>query len=241
MEHATPAAAAAFLATSPAALIMAAMERGATVAEAQAMAKDQSAWLTDQARLAFHTAFLAFKGETVRIVKNMQGSGEWMYADLPTVLAAVTGPLAKHGLTVSCKTTRDDPEWIEVTAEMRHSGGHVERFPMGAPPGEGGDLPAQDRAATTTILQRQSVKAACGVAEEGEDFATAGLTKKTMLREGWVAKAAQAANDPELKRILKEGEAAFRAARDSAGYADLAKAAQARREVFKAEPRAKRA
>lgn len=131
-------------------------------------------WNADQARQAYNEAFAAFKSEAITVVRNksvdagpLQGK---KYAELFSVVNAITPAMSKHGLSASWKLTKDEKDWIEVTCTLKHSKGHSESVFMGGPPDTGGaKSPVQARASTITFLERYTLKAVCGVAEEGDD------------------------------------------------------------------------
>jgi hypothetical protein len=128
---------------------------------------------------AYNEAFAAFKAEAVQVIKNklvtdgpLKGKG---YAELFSVVDAVTPALSKHGLSHSWKVTKDEKDWLEVTCILKHVRGHSESVSMGGPPDAGGAKSAiQARASTISYLQRYSLKAACGVAEKNDDNDGAG-------------------------------------------------------------------
>jgi hypothetical protein len=92
------------------------------------------------------------------------------YAELHSVVDALTPALSRHGLSASWKLTTDDKDWMVVTCYLRHSMGHEETASMGGPPDTGGAKnPIQARASTKTYLERYTLKAICGVAEGGDD------------------------------------------------------------------------
>jgi hypothetical protein len=134
----------------------------------------QERWEANEARKTYNAAFAAFKAEAVRIIKNrsvtdgpLRGKS---YAELHSVVDAVTPALSRHGLSASWKLTKDDPNWMEVTCYLRHVNGHEESVSMGGPPDAGGAKNAiQARASTKSYLERYTLKAICGVAEGGED------------------------------------------------------------------------
>lgn len=159
---------------SPAGMMMAAMDRGASLEQVEKMMELQERWAAGEARKAYNSAFAAFKAEAVRILKNrsvtdgpLRGKS---YAELHSVVDAVTPALSKHGLGASWKVTRDEKDWLEVTCTLKHADGHFEAVSMGGPPDAGGAKSAiQARASTISYLQRYTLKAICGVAEGGED------------------------------------------------------------------------
>lgn len=122
----------------------------------------------------FNEAFAAFKAEAIRIVKSRKVTDGPLrgkaYAELFSVVDAVTPALSKFGLSTSWKRTRDEKDWIEVTCTLKHVGGHSETVSMGGPPDAGGAKNAmQARQSTETYLERYTLKSILGVAEGGDD------------------------------------------------------------------------
>lgn len=159
---------------SPASMMLAALGRGASLADLKQMMDLQQQWEANEARKAYHKAFADFKAEAVKIIRNrgvdagpLQGK---RYAELHSVVDAVTPALSRHGLSASWKLTKDDKEWLEVTCTLSHAQGHSECVAMGGPPDAGGAKNAiQARASTVSYLERYTLKAICGVAEAGQD------------------------------------------------------------------------
>lgn len=159
---------------SPAGMMLAAMRQGASLEQVEKMMDLQARWEAGQARNAYNAAFAAFKAEAVHIVKNRRVTDGPLkgksYAELFSVVDAVTPALSRHGLSASWKLTRDEKDWIEVTCTLAHEKGHSETVAMGGPPDVGGAKNAiQARASTISYLERYTLKAICGVAEGGED------------------------------------------------------------------------
>jgi hypothetical protein len=164
---------------SPAGMMMAALQRGVSPEQIGQMMALQERWEAGEARKAYNVAFAAFKAEAVHIVRNRAVTAGPLsgksYAELHSVVDALTPALSKHGLSASWKLTKDDKEWMEVTCYLRHSQGHEESVSMGGPPDAGGAKNAiQARASTKTYLERYTLKAICGVAEGGDDNDGAG-------------------------------------------------------------------
>jgi len=159
---------------SPAARMLQALSQGASLEQIEKMMELQERWEAGEARKAYNVAFAAFKAEAVQIVRNRKVdngplSGK-SYAELHSVVNALTPALSKHGLSASWKLTRDEKDWMEVTCFLRHAQGHEESVSMGGPPDAGGAKNAiQARASTKSYLERYTLKAICGVAEGGED------------------------------------------------------------------------
>lgn len=159
---------------SPAALMLRAMGQGASLEQIEKMMDMQERWEANEAKKAYSQAFAAFKAEAVRIIKNRTVTDGPLknkaYAELHSVVDAVTPALSRHGLSASWKLTKDDKDWIEVTCILAHENGHSEAVSMGGPPDAGGAKNAiQARASTISYLERYTLKAICGVAEGGED------------------------------------------------------------------------
>lgn len=222
---------------APASLMMRALERGATPEQIGQMMALQERWEANEARKAYNVAFAAFKAEAVKIIKNksvtdgpLKGKA---YAELFSVVDAVTPALSRHGLSASWKITRDESGWIEVTCTLTHAQGHSEAVSMGGPPDAGGAKNAiQARASTKSYLERYTLKAICGVAEGGEDDDGAGGAKEALV-DTWKRRAEEASTYEETIKISKEGTEAFNKAKDVDGYRQFAAALQQRRAVLK--------
>lgn len=134
----------------------------------------QERWEASEARKAFLEAFAGFKAEAVTVIRNKKVTDGPLkgksYAELFSFVDAVTPALSKHGLSASWNITRDEKDWIEVTCTIEHLLGHAKRVAMGGPPDVGGAKnPIQARASTVTYLERHTLKAACGISEQGDD------------------------------------------------------------------------
>lgn len=171
---------------SPAALMLAAIDKGVDLDKLEKFMALQTQWEQREAEKAYNAAFSAFKAEAVSIlkgasVKNGPLSGR-RYAALNDVVDALTPGLSRHGLSASWKLTKDERDWIEVTCTLKHVDGHSESVSMGGPPDTGpGRNALQARASTKTYLERYTLKAICGVAEADDD--TDGNVEKAPARE----------------------------------------------------------
>ena len=159
---------------SPADMLMMLMSKGATLEQIEKVMDLQDRHQRREAEKAYNLAFAEFKAEAVRVLKNKHVTDGPLkgktYAELHSVVDAVTPALSKHGLSASWKLTRDEKDWIEVTCTLKHSGGHSESVSMGGPPDAGGAKNAiQARASSITYLQRYTLKAICGISEGGDD------------------------------------------------------------------------
>jgi len=159
---------------SPVDRMMAALANGASMEHMGQMLDLQERWERRQAEKDYNVAFANFKAEAVRVLKTtkvqlgpLAGKG---YAELHTVVDAVTPALSRNGLSAAWKITKDEKDWLEVTCTLKHIGGHAESVSMGGPPDSGGAKNAlQARASTKSYLERYTLKAICGVAEGGDD------------------------------------------------------------------------
>ena len=168
-------------AATPMAMLAMAVKQGMSLETIRELRSLQTEWEADEARKAFNAAFSAFKAEAVKIIKNKSVTDGPLkgkqYAELFAVVNAITPELSKHGLSASWKLTKDEKDWIEVTCTLKHVLGHSDSVSMGGPPDTGGAKSAiQARASTVSYLERYTLKAICGVSEQGDD--TDGAPKK---------------------------------------------------------------
>lgn len=170
-------------------------------------------WEANEARKAFNVAFADFKKDGVKITRRTEITdgplkGKF-YAQLSDVVSDITGALAKHGLSHSWRITKDEPQWIEVTCFLKHERGHVEAVSMGGEPDTGGaKSKIQARASTVSYLERYTLKAGTGTAEEGDDGDGAGDLMPEAEYRGWVT-AIEATTTKEAARAKwREGIAA---------------------------------
>jgi len=152
----------------------AAMDPNFDVAKLEKLLAVRDQWEATEARKAYNVAFSSFKAEAIVVVKNKPVTDGPLkgkkYAELSSVVNAVTPLLSKHGLSHSWKLTKDEKDWIEVTCTLKHILGHAETVSMGGPPDVGGAKNAiQARASSTNYLERYTLKAVCGIAEQGDD------------------------------------------------------------------------
>jgi len=156
-----------------------------TIKELRALQKEYEA---DEARKAYNTAFAAFKAQAVKIIKSKTVDAGPLagkkYAELFAVVNALTPALSANGLSAAWSITKDEKDWIEVTCTLKHTLGHSDSVSMGGPPDAGGaKSPIQARASTVSYLERYTLKAICGVSEQGDDKDGGGGEKKGMPEE----------------------------------------------------------
>lgn len=164
---------------SPASMMLSAMRQGASLDRIEKMLDLQERWERREAEKAFNDAFAAFRGEELTVLKDKQRTNGPLqgqkYATLHAFVQATKEALSKHGLSVSWKVTRDEPSWIEVTCVLKHKLGHSETVSMGGTPDNGPARNAlQARHSTVSYLERYTLKAICGLAEQDDDDDGAG-------------------------------------------------------------------
>ena len=151
----------------------AAMDPNFDVAKLEHLLKVRDQWQATEARNAFNEAFAQFKNEVIVVVKNRDVTDGPLkgkkYAELFSVVNAVTPLLAKYGLSHSWQV-KSEKDLIAVTCTLKHVLGHSESVTIDGPPDAGGAKNAiQARASTITYLERYTLKAVCGIAEQGDD------------------------------------------------------------------------
>lgn len=216
-----PAATAPAQAMTPDRLLALAVQQGADLEKLERLMALQERWEANEARKAFNESFAAFKAEAVEIIKNKQVTDGPLkgkrYAELFSVVNAVTPALSRHGLSASWRLTKDEKDWIEVTCTLKHILGHSDSVSMGGPPDAGGAKSAiQARASTISYMERYTLKAICGVAEQGDDIDGGG--NGSGMEEGVVADhlaAIDSASDAEsLRQIFGTAWKAAEVAKD---------------------------
>jgi hypothetical protein len=131
-------------------------------------------WRDDQAKQAFNTAFAAFKAEAVKLVRTKLITDGPLknkkHVELGEVVRVATPALSKHGLSISWRLSKDEPQWMEVTCTLRHQAGHSETVSMGGAPDAGpGRNAIQARGSAKTYLERYTATAILGLAPEEDD------------------------------------------------------------------------
>jgi len=146
-----------------------------------------------------------------------------------------TPALSKHGLSASWKLTKDEAQWIEVSCTIKHILGHSESVSMGGPPDAGGaKSPIQARASTVSYLQRYTLKAICGVSEQGDD--TDSRPAKRMDEKAvadWTARMDECATMAQWEKIWADTAKAATAAGDVEAYEALKANAAVKRKALK--------
>lgn len=162
---------------TPAHLLAVAVQRGATLDELRELMTLEREWRKDLALQAYNAAFAAFKAEAIKIVKTkrvrfetQKGVTDYKHAELSDIVDQVTPALSRHGLSASWRVKAQERDWIVVECTLRHAQGHSESVEMGGPPDQsGGKNAIQSIASAKTYLERYTLKAICGLAEQGDD------------------------------------------------------------------------
>jgi hypothetical protein len=185
----------------------------------------------DEARKAFDREFASFKAESIRIARNITVTDGPLkgkkYADLFAVCDALIPALSRFHFSHKWETTKDEPEWVEVTCTIRHELGVSERVSMGGPPDKGGAKNAiQARASTTTYLQRYTLLMAVGMASMGQDNdgSTHGAALEDIRYIDLMAAIESANNRVELQKAFGVAWKEAKAAGDSGSQAAFQKA-----------------
>lgn len=225
---------------NPMTMLAVAVNRGMDVATIKDLMDLQQRWEKAEAEKAYNTAFAAFKAEAVSVIKNRQVTDGPLrgksYAELYSVVDAVTPALSTHGLSASWKVTKDEKDWIEVTCCLKHVSGHSESVSMGGPPDVGGAKSAiQARASTISYLERYTLKAVCGVAEKGQDAdgaaPGAGMSEKEVTE--WCQKIEATTTEKAAKDVCADAIKAADAVNDLGAYKALKEAHKAHVDFIK--------
>lgn len=217
--------------TSPAAIMMNALERGADLSQIERMMNLQQQWLRLEAEKAYNLALADFKAENIKITKNKlvdfetrTGRTTYMHAELAQVVDAVGPALSRHGFGWSWKPEQSNG-LIRVSCILRHRLGHQESVTLEARADEsGGKNAIQAIVSTTTYLSRHTLKLITGTAESGDDDDGAeggGGTEPTPL-ELWTAKVKETKTRAALTEVMRAGKKVFKDANDPQGYQSFA-------------------
>lgn len=198
----------------------AALDPNFDVAKLEKLLSVRDQWAATEARNAYNEAFAAFKAEAIVVVKNRDVTDGPLkgkkYAELFSVVNAVTPLLAKYGLSHSWQV-KSEKDLIAVTCTLKHVLGHSESVTIDGPPDAGGAKNAiQARASTITYLERYTLKAVCGIAEQGDDNdgnGSGGQLDENALADHLSA-IDEAADEPSLKKAFAAAWSAAEAIND---------------------------
>lgn len=163
-------------AVTPMRLLEVAMSQGADLDKMEKLMALQERWEANEARKAYNAAIAKFKAENIKIIKDaavdftsQKGRTSYKHATLAGVIAQITEPLCKYGLSHSWRTSQDANK-ITVTCRIAHVAGHFEEVSIFAEPDNSGNKNSiQAVGSTITYLERYTLKAALGLAEADDD------------------------------------------------------------------------
>lgn len=216
---------------TPAMLLQIAVQQGADLDKLERLMALQERYEANEARRAYNDAFARFKSAAVKLVKNKEVAAGPLsgkrYAELHSVVNAVTPELSANGLSASWRITKDDKEWIEVTCTLSHVLGHSESVSMGGPPDTGGAKNGiQARASTVSYLERYTLKAILGLSEQDDDSDGGSSSEWTQSIEDTV-------NEKALNVLVRQATEHFNKARDAKGLGNFMFAATKHREFLR--------
>lgn len=152
---------------TPADMLMAAVEKGASIDQLEKLMALQERWEANNARKAFVAAMTEFKQKplTVRKDKTVSYSGtSYTHASLAEVVETVVQAMAVHGLSHRWTVEQKDKA-ITVACIITHNLGHSESVSLTAAADDSGKKNAiQQVASTVSYLERYTLMAACGLA-----------------------------------------------------------------------------
>jgi hypothetical protein len=171
--------------TSPAALMLQALGKGADLERIEKMLDLQERWERREAEKAFRQDFAAFRGENIIIPKTKHvdrgRGGSFDQAEYDEVCRRLSPALSRHGFSfrhdqrfghrrIVTDGVENDIGWVWVTCHLEHRLGHTESLELEGPPGDlSVNTPTQNMQTTASYLKRQSLLAITGTATGGED------------------------------------------------------------------------
>lgn len=161
---------------SPAAMMLAAMDRGASLEQVEKMMDLQERWERREAEKALNAALSAFRAEAIEVIKRKgvgyMGKTGWVgykHAELSDLVDGVAPALARQGLSHRWDVQQAGNQ-ITVTCILTHALGHSIQVSLTAGPDTSGNKnPIQAIQSAITAMQRHTLKAITGVAEKGDD------------------------------------------------------------------------
>lgn len=162
--------------SSPAALMMVAIEKGLDLDKVEKAMALQERWEANEARKAYHDAMAGFKANPPEIDKDRhvkfqtsKGLTEYRHASLANVTAKINSALSQHGLSAAWKVAQAD-RIITVTCTITHRLGHFESTSLSAAPDDSGSKnPIQAVGSTISYLERYTLLALTGLATHDMD------------------------------------------------------------------------
>lgn len=176
--------------TSPAEMMMAAMNKGMELEKLEKFMALQERWEANEAKKAYHEAMAAFKGNPPQIEKDRKvsykassGITAYAHASLANVTNKINSALSQHGLSASWETFQNGDE-IKVTCTVTHKQGHSESTSLvAAPDTSGSKNHIQSIGSTISYLERYTILALTGLAtsdmdDDGQAAATQHITEE---------------------------------------------------------------
>lgn len=199
----------------PAALMLQAMQQGASLEQIEKMMDLQERWEKREAEKAFRDDFAGFRGENIIVPKTKHvdrgGGGSFDQAEYHVAANLLSPALSRHGFSfrhdqkfghrrVMTEGVENDIGWVWVTCHLEHRKGHAERLELEGPPGEMKvNTPTQNMQLTASYLKRQSLLAITGTATGGEDDEARMRKKGAGGDDGQVDEALQAGRDAAMQ------------------------------------------
>jgi hypothetical protein len=234
VAHQAPTRELALTDNSPAATMLAALQKGASLEQVEKMMELQERWEANEARKAYVAAMAEFKRNPPEIFKRKAvefttrdgDTTSYKHATLGDVTSAVIDGLAQHGISHRWDTKQEGGRII-VTCILTHSLGHSESTSLeGAPDASGKKNGIQQVASTITYLQRYTLLSASGLAaKDVADDDGAGAAPRPDVPEELLALAREAAlggwkslaawiksRTPEERKALEPESASLKAA-----------------------------
>ncbi len=162
--------------SSPAALMLKAMDGKMDLDKLEKFMALQEKWEANQARKAYTQAMSDFKKDPPKIEKDSHveykttsGVTKYDHASLGNVTEKINAALGEHGLSAAWTTDQTD-KGVTVTCKITHVLGHYETTALtAAHDSSGGKNPIQALGSTISYLERYTILALTGLATHEMD------------------------------------------------------------------------
>lgn len=153
-------------------VVRAALAQAPDVATLGELLKLQREHEAAEARRAYTSAIVDLKRDLPTVIKrdakvgfgSGKGATHYTHSSLAEVMDAVTGPLTRHGFSLSWVPSTNE-RGVSVVCRITHAQGHSESCEIQAPADKSGSKgAAQGVASTITMLQRYTALALLGIA-----------------------------------------------------------------------------
>ncbi len=173
------------------------------------------------AESAYMRAIAGLKADVVTVAKTKlvhydtkdkdgrkNGSVNFKHAELSDIMKAIAGPAKREGLTWNYPAIDQGDDWVRVTCKLRHVDGHFEELTLGCPVDKSGKKnDMQAIAAAITYMQRYTLKAILGIAEEGDDTADARAAAAAHGDADGAVQSVSVAGTPQFENLMHAGSA----------------------------------